>query len=379
MHKLLSIIGLTILTLMIGCTSQPPKTQSEDNLKYALDGHIFLDQPFAIENEQQVFALDNKMKAFLQTHISPTAHAKTKIVQLIKALLKNKDFQLKYEPSFTGTAKEVFYSGKANCLSFTLLFVAMSQQLGIKSTFNNVEVPVLWDLQGANTFVTYKHINAIIDMRLAGSMVVDLNLREYNQHYEQNTISKDQALAQYYNNKGVELMYEQKDDHAFQYLKKGLLLDPKAGFIWSNLGTLYKRHNDFKGSEIAYLQALHHNKNNLVAISGLQRLYEKMGNIESSQHYQKLAKHFRESNPYYHYWLASSAFKNKQYSNALTFINRAISKQKKEHRFHFLKGLTLLQSGNQKAAKKSFKQAQDYAQNERTRERYQSKFERLLP
>ena len=43
--------------------------------------------------------------------------------------------------TFTGTADEVFASGRANCLGFTLLFVGMARQLGVDAGFFRVDQP----------------------------------------------------------------------------------------------------------------------------------------------------------------------------------------------------------------------------------------------
>ena len=102
----------------------------------------------------------------------------------------------------------------------------------------------------------YRHVNAIVTWPDGGREVVDFNLDEYNIHYPQHPVRDDTAIAQYYNNRGVEYLLQNNIQDAFRYLLKAVDSSPDIPFIWINLGALYRNQGKLKVAEIAYRKAL---------------------------------------------------------------------------------------------------------------------------
>ena len=148
--------------------------------------------------------------------------------------------------------------------------------------------------------------------------------------------------------------------------------------MWGNLGVLYSQAEYFKYAEAAHVQALKVNPQELVAMSNLGRLYERLGQIELADWYNKQSNRHRMRNPYYRYHLAHRAFLAKDYETAIGHLKYSVRKERNEDTFYFLMGLSYLQKGNESAARRWLKKAEQVAEDDGLKRNYHSKLERLL-
>jgi Tfp pilus assembly protein PilF len=123
---------------------------------------------------------------------------------------------------------------------------------------------------------------------------------------------------------------------AFLYLRKALQEDDRQSYLWNNLGSIFQRENNLREAEVIYLHGLSLNKQDLPIMNNLSRLYKTMGNKKQEAIFYKLAEQYRQSNPYYYYSIALSAFEGGDYDQALHFVKHAIERDKKEPRFYQL-------------------------------------------
>jgi len=297
---------------------------------------------------------------------------------LLRSILYPSGLDLKYDARATFTAEETFHHARANCLSFTNLFIAMARHVGMHVQYNEVDVPPIWDLVNGKTLVLNKHVNALVTRRDRVRHVVDLRLEEFEFYYEQRTISDQLAFAQHYNNKAMGYLVAGEYVDALRYLVKALTLQPKVSYLWNNLGALYRRAGNLQAAEKSYLIALSENSGDLTAYSNLARFYKDTGDEKLAAYFEQKVHYYRMQNPYFLYGLSQQAFVEKDYELARKYAMKAIHHYDKEHRFFFLLGAIYQQIGNKELATVNFNKALELSGDREQQARYKNKMDRLF-
>jgi tetratricopeptide (TPR) repeat protein len=258
------------------------------------------------------------------------------------------------------------------------MFVAMARDVGLAVQFQEVEIPPDWTLD-KDTFVLNQHVNVYVDLGQAGTRVVDFNIGDFRTSYEMWRISDGRALGHYYNNVGVARMQAGDTAAALACFRSAILANER-GFspAWTNLGTLYLRNGHAAHAEAAYLQALKTGDWDLVAMSNLARLYERLGDRERAAAYQRRVIDHRMHNPYYRYQLALHAYLAQDYPAAIGQLKYAIRKRPKEDQFCFLLGLSYLKNGDAQLGRRWLARAEELAATDVAKRKYSSKIDTLL-
>ena len=324
-----------------------------------------------------ILAISPEMQAFLETWVNQQIRDAHRLDQLVDALISSGAFRLSYDDR-TRTAAETFAEQQGNCLSFSIMFIAMARQVGLDARFQEVEVPPDWALR-EDLFVLNRHVNVLIDLGVDGSQVVDFNIDDFKMTYDRREISDRRALAHYANNMGVEAMEEGNHRLALAYFR-GALSHTSHRFspAWNNLGSLYLRTGHPTFAEAAFLHALAADQDDPVAMSNLVRFYDSSGDHERASTYRSRVHAHRMHNPYYRYRLAVEAFEADEPDDAIGHLRYALRRKPYEDRFMFLLGASLLQAGNERKARRWMDRAREMAATKTDRNRYSSKIEALL-
>ena len=333
----------------------------------------------SIPGQDEIMSIDESMKRFAEQAVAGQATARDMVKSMLEAIIKPKGLGLVYDPTASFTAREAFEARRANCMSFTLMVVAMLRHVGVETSFNVVEVPLIGDMRDESTLVFYKHINAMVQFPFeAGRAVVDLDMDAYDTNYEQRIITDEAALAQYYNNRSMEYLQEGNARAAFPYLVRALAIEPQQSYFWNNLGALYQRSGNLEAAREAFEVALDENSNDLVAMSNAARLYAYLGETKRAEALTQRVEHFRAHNPYYRYLHAVNAFRVSDYETARRELTEAIRLHKQEHMFHFLLGAVYEKLGMHEAALQSITTALQLTTDEKQLARYKGKMGRLF-
>jgi Flp pilus assembly protein TadD len=89
-----------------------------------------------------------------------------------------------------------------------------------------------------------------------------------------------------------------------------------------------------------------------------------------------VARH-RNQNPYYRYNLAREAYSVQDYDTAIGHLKYAVRKEKNEDQFYFLLGMSHLQKGDERTARRWLARAEEVAATDALKRRYSSKIDRL--
>lgn len=324
-----------------------------------------------------VLALSDEMRAFLRKHVNPGGTDVFRMQQLIDAMMGTTSFRLEYDEN-TRIAAETFRLQQGNCLSFTTLFVALARGTGLKADFQEVEIPPDWSTR-KDVFVLNRHVNVIVQLGASGSRAVDFNIGDFKSTYEVEKISDKRAIAHFFNNMGVERMQTGEIAEAVAFFRRAIV-DGDGEFSppWTNLGMLYRKTGYNEYAEVAYLEAIRVDKEDDVAMSNLVSLYERSGDLEKLQAYQKKVSKHRLRNPHLRYSLARDSFSNGDYEAAIDHLKNATRRVKDKSEYFFLLGVCYLMQGDEEKARRWTAKAEKVAETDEEKRRYSKKIEALM-
>jgi Flp pilus assembly protein TadD len=247
----------------------------------------------------------------------------------------------------------------------------------LEAEYQAVDIPPNWSTR-TNVFVLNRHVNVSIDLGAGGTRAVDFNIGDFQSTYDVDEISDRRAVAHFFNNMGVERMQSGEIVDAFVFLRRAILeTDGRFSPAWTNLGLLYWKsgHDDY--AEAAYLQAIAVDKNDVVAMSNLVRLYEANGDRDQAESYRKKVNEHRMHNPHLRFTLARDAFFNRDYDTAIAHLKFAIRKHKDEDEYYFLLGMCYLMKGEPDKARRWTAKAERVAETDEKKRVYSAKIETL--
>jgi tetratricopeptide (TPR) repeat protein len=352
------ILGSFICLLLFGCSTlvqEPPYPIDQAALSRALSGELVLGRNFVASElpNENLLGLTPEMMAFAKAATSQVLQKDKKAEALHRALVTPTSAGgrgVTYSAYSTNSGIDAFEDRKANCLSYTLLFVSMARYLGLNAQFNEVILPPTWDMRSSNTYLFMRHVNVKVsfgrgsrwswvkDMTYAdiSDIVVDLELRRYRTNYPQKLIDENAMTGQFYSNRGMEVAAAGDDVGAFLNLRKAIAVENQESYIWSNFGSYYRRRGNLAEAEAIYLKGLSINRDDLTIMHNLAGLYKEIGLDERSQEFANKVRAHRNANPYYLYQMAQKAQSKNDLPKARKFIERALAKQQDEARFYRL-------------------------------------------
>jgi tetratricopeptide (TPR) repeat protein len=286
------------------------------------------------------------------------------LLALIEALEGRGMFSLEYA-EVTRSARGTFQDRQGNCLSFTMLFVALARAAGLQASYQSVVVPPYWSYDGQ--VVVANHVNSVVRTGHGEDTTVDFNVRPYEGKHGGRRVDDTYALGLFYTNLGAEAMVRGEHAAALAYLREAAGANAAFAGLWVNLGVLYSRHGRYEHAEAAYLRALELDDEEPSALANLTLVYEALGETELAAEYRERAQEYREQNPYYHFAAASLAYEQQRYEEALAKLRKAIRLAPDEHEFYALRGEVQTALGDGRDASKSFERARERLEAEELR------------
>jgi len=323
-------------------------------------------------------ALSPAMKKILHDYIPAKSQSQKKLAKLFDLFRYNPDFAILYDLDATYTATEVFHYQRANCLSFSAMFIALAREIGLDAQFQEVELPPEWESLDNHTLIQYRHINVTVKLQRDENRIVDFRMDLYSELFPQKAISDSHGLAQYYSNISMRHLENKHYGPAYVAALRAILANSEQSFIWNNMGIIQRRMGNLELAEIAYRQALTLDFHDTSAANNLAILYQTMGQIQLSKQMRRHSEVHKLNNAYYRYALAQHAYRNGDYDKALSQIKVAMRKQHREHRFYFLYGLSLWHIGKPQSAISNVKRAIRMADEDGSVSVYEKQLEEWL-
>jgi Flp pilus assembly protein TadD len=336
---------LLCFPLLLACQSNQNLhvSQASSPTDLYLDDQYLSLEPIHIETEQEIFQLDDGMRAMVQDKLINhyPAHQKARI--LLKHLFDEENIALSYDGNANVTARQAYHDKIANCMSLTILAYALADEAGMNISFQDVDVPEYWVHNGQYSLLT-GHVNLLVEENedfnkrvLWGEIATRIDFDPFvaKKNFPSHTIEKHTLLAMFYNNKGAEEMLNKNYPLAYQYLKKATTTDEKFSSAWGNLGVLYKLSGHYVMAENAYNHAITLNYKNFTSHGNLALLLNKQGRYSEAKPIEDFIHKARVKNPYYHALLGNEAFFNQSYKQAIQHYKKAIQLDDEQHEFYF--------------------------------------------
>jgi tetratricopeptide (TPR) repeat protein len=318
--------------------------------------------------------LSPEMKKFVDVHVNRGLPLIPRLQALVSAVFEKNELHFSYS-SESRSAVETFNSRNGNCLSFTLLFIAMARYLDLDARFREVDVPPVFNKKGS--FVTLsQHVNAVVFIG-AKAYSVDVVPEAVSIEVVGNIVSDQRGFAHFFNNKGVDELGRGNYELADAYLKKALEIDPTTISVLINLGAARAQAGKLGEAEDYYNRALAIDRKHLAALNNLANIYERTGRTKEYLRLQKKVKEFRGKNPYYHFSLGLQASELGDYATAIIHYEKAIKLNPTDHNFYFAAARAYGKIGRKDRAIKRMRQAEEYASDPNKKLLYAQKLEVL--
>lgn len=266
------------------------------------------------------FEPTEEMRRWVRHEVASVGTPTERLDRLLRALL-TQDEPLTYDRGVTSTAAEVWETRKANCLSFTHLFVGLAREIGVPVYYLRVSDLQSFEKDG-DLVVASEHVTAAFGPPVARK-VLDFSARDVSPYHATEAISDLRALALYYSNQGAERIRAGDNRSALELLETAARLDPELADAWLNLGVAQRRVGRLRDAEASYRRALEADPRISSAYYNLSSLLERLGRTEEARTLLELVDRQRNRNPFSYLALGDLSLREGRIDEAGRYYRRA--------------------------------------------------------
>jgi tetratricopeptide (TPR) repeat protein len=330
-------------------------------IAWVLAAALALPAPAAVApdaaQQAQVMVLPPALQAQLHREVLVGHPSQTvRLQRLIPFALDPQGLGVIYEESATYSVEQVYATRKANCLAFTLLFLALAREAGLDAYPQELGETLSWHESGGTIFRD-NHINAGI--RIGGHRyTVDVAGDSVFGLQPPAQVSDERMLAHYYNNLAVMRLEHGDITIAQQYMATALALDPGYAPHWSNAGVLALHGGDPVAAERDYLKALALDPGNASALFNMVDLAHRSGDRRREAEFRERLARVQQNDPLQHFVQALDFERLGDYPHAIEHYLRAIQLHHGEHRFYSALARAYLLAGDNRRASRALARAE---------------------
>jgi tetratricopeptide (TPR) repeat protein len=274
------------------------------------------------EDAREVLVVSPEMRTYFLQYVDPSASLYERTTTIVDAVLDQDKFNFQYDWEGVYHPQEVFRTHKGNCISFSLLVGALCKEFGVEATFQHVYLfRTKWTTIG-DCVAEVGHINLTIE-DYGRIYTIDFSriLGGEQVSQQQHPMTENAAVALFYSNYGIHA-YARKDPEGMKWLHKAVEVDSNY-LTNSNLGTAYLyEHRDLDA--LQYLELARKFRRDARIYALLASAERRLGNVELAVQYEKKARRYLDSNPFYHFSLAKDLFNQGEYSKAEERVDQAL-------------------------------------------------------
>lgn len=298
-----------------------------------------------LETREIVFPdqLTEEMRDWVHDKIPHSADPYRTLLRLLESLEDPKGLNLSYDAGYTGTAEEVFVTGKYNCLSFSHLFLALARELGVDAEYMSVDRIRRFRKEGDVVLVS-GHVTVGFGIG-SSRRYLAYNVGPNLDYRTAVPISDITALALFYANRGAEEIQSGEYRKATEWLETGVKLDPHVAGTWVNLGVARRRAGNLDAAEQAYLRAIEIDGNFFPAYRNLAGLHKLRGRDDVAQEMFDVLEQRGNRNPYAFLALGDQSLEQGRSAEAEEYYRRALHLSRDKSEALAALGLLALERG----------------------------------
>jgi tetratricopeptide (TPR) repeat protein len=281
---------------------------------------------------QAAMALPDELRQALPALELDNASELDRVRRLFEFMVAEDGLALRYLEQPTYTIAESYARREVNCLSFTMMFIALARAAGVDA-YAQISEDTLSMRLVDNTLLRTKHVKAGIDANRL-QYTVDVGWRSVVAERSPRRISDAQLVALLHNNNAVEDLQRGDRAGAAAEIAAARSLDPDSAMIWSNAGVIELRSGRLDAAERAYLHALDLERDNIGALDNLVALYRATGATRLVDRYDDRLRRAQASDPFSQFLMAQDLVEQGAYDIAIPHYRRAIRLLPNQPQFH---------------------------------------------
>jgi tetratricopeptide (TPR) repeat protein len=312
--------------------------------------------PMPMPSPEQVMAVPPELRAQLQQQvIAVGGSGKPRLERLVNFLFQKSGLGMEYAADATLTVEQAYRLRKGNCLTFTLLTVALAHESGLEAYGQELDDVVAW---GVRNDIIYRlnHVNAGVTIGRS-HYTVDVMRDLVIARHPPEPISDQRLVALYYGNRAVELLADVPPAAAAPYMAMALQLAPRHASGWANAGVLQLLQGDRRAAERDYLKALALDPTHVGALFNLVTLYRSIGDEARGAIFERRLEKAQTNDPYFQFLQAEDDEKRGDYAGAVQHYRRAIRLYDGDSRFYFGLAHAYRQLGEERHARRAMNRA----------------------
>jgi Flp pilus assembly protein TadD len=305
----------------------------------------------------QIMAVPPELRALVQERVNaPGGGHWQRLQRLIGLMSISQDgLRLEYRDDATQTVEQAYLNRQVNCLTYTLVFLALAREAGLDAYPQEIEETLAWQ-QRKDVVYRSNHVNAAVRLG-AQRYVVDVGSSFVIGRHPARIISERRLLAQYYNNRAAQLLTLGDLPAALAHADLAIELDRAYPTTWSNTGVLRLHSGDFAGAERAYATALSLAPEHSGALFNMVSLYKRSGDLKRETQFRRRLDKVQSRDPFHQFMLALQFEQQGDYAQAIQRYRLAIRLHGGEHRFYHGLARAYAQAGNRRRASQALQRA----------------------
>ena len=372
--------AVLLVSLMLGaCAATPVVRQPEglfnDNLFLAPSERISVDD---------VFALSDEMKQYLDTEIARESRTKGRQQALFDSLYAKGKLKLDFDSATTRNAAQAFAARSGNCLSLVIMTAAFARQMGLPVRYQTAFVDDTWSRSGDIQFFI-GHVNLTLGRhqiydgvgRFEPDLTIDFLPPQDIHGLRTRLIGEETIVAMYMNNRAAELFTQGLVNNAYWWARAAIGQDPGFMSSYNTLGIIYQRHGNLAEAEKVLAYALERQPGNLHVMSNLVSVLNAQGRVEESRVLARKLEQMDPDPPFSFFDRGLAAVRDGDFKAARDLFAKEVDRAPYYDEFHFWLAVAYVGLGEMDQARKQLTLAVEYSTTPRVRELYAAKLDRI--
>ena len=377
---------LFLFSIFQGCAQhglQPdPKLMGLPSLTLENTGS-FSNRP-DIPSPEQIHQLTPEQIERLLSYMNDSRYENTAKHLRFTSFLKQEMKAYTYESS-TLTASQVMAFNAGNCMSLAVLTTALATAAGLDVGYQLMDDVPVYAFSGSVVTKGVHVRTKVYDAKwapLEGTWVitrpgVTIDYFPTNRQRFIANIDRDDYLARYYRNISAQAIGDEQYDTAYWYAMESLKFAPDNSQAINMLALINKRVGDFVKAEELYLFGIEHAEEKLSLLNNYLVLLEAADRTEDAARIRTQLESMDDPSPFNWFQLASSAYADAKYIDAIRYFNKALELAPYLHEAHLGVAQANYEIGRFRNVEASLKAALDNAYKGSTRALYQAKLDAL--